>query len=318
VSERRRIEVLPESDQERLDRVLANALPELSRSALARFIEGGRVTVDGEVVTKRSTKVSAGAAVTVEIPDPEPSDVVPQDLPVTILHEDSDIVVIDKPAGVVVHPAAGHASGTLVNALLHHVKDLSGVGGESRPGIVHRLDKDTSGVMVVAKNDSAHRALTEAWATAAVVKEYLAIVYGKPKEDIGTIDRKIGRDPRDRKRMAVTGSGRKAVTHYSVEEAFSYTSLLRCRLETGRTHQIRVHLKALGHPVVGDSVYSGPQWKGIPNKRLQKVLAGFERQALHAALLSFPHPSSGEDVTFRAPIPPDMAELIDLLRTEGR
>jgi len=297
---------------------LSGLIPDLSRSTIGRLIEEGRVMVGGAVVTKRATKVSAGAEIVVEIPDPEPSDVVAQDLPLTILFQDDDIVVVDKPTGLVVHPAAGHADGTLVNALLHHVDDLSGVGGESRPGIVHRLDKDTSGIIVVAKNDRAHRALTDVWGTAAVEKHYLAVVYGKPRVSSGTIDRKIGRDPRDRKRMAVTGSGRRAVTHYEVAEVFAYTSLLRCRLETGRTHQIRVHLKALGHPVVGDPVYSGPQWKGIPNKKLQKALSSFHRQALHAVSLAFPHPVSGERLSFTAPVPPDLEALLATLRAEPR
>jgi 23S rRNA pseudouridine1911/1915/1917 synthase len=305
-----------EHDQERLDRVLSGMMPDQSRSAVSRLIDEGRVAVGGVVVTKKATKVAAGAEIVVAIPDPAPTDVVAQDLPIDLLYEDDDLVVINKPAGLVVHPAAGHADGTLVNALLHHVKNLSGVGGESRPGIVHRLDKDTSGVLVVAKNDRAHRALTEAWGTAAVVKEYLAVVYGTPKVSKGTIDRKIGRDPRDRKRMGVTASGRAAVTHYEVVEAFAHTSLLNCRLDTGRTHQIRVHLKAIGHPVVGDPVYSGPQWKGIPNKKLQKALSSFGRQALHAASLAFPHPSSGERMSFRAPVPADMALLLETLRAE--
>jgi 23S rRNA pseudouridine1911/1915/1917 synthase len=318
VPETRRIVVPADAEEERLDRVLTGLASDLSRAAVSRLIDEGLVAVDGMIIAKRSTRVAGGAEIVVEIPDPAPTDVVPQDLPLTLLYQDEDIVVVDKPAGLVVHPAAGHADGTLVNALLHHVKDLSGIGGESRPGLVHRLDKDTSGVIVVAKNDRAHRLLTEVWGTAAVAKEYLAVVYGTPKERKGMIDRKIGRDPRDRKRMAVTGSGRRAVTHYEVVDAFAYTSLLRCRLETGRTHQIRVHLKALGHPVVGDPVYSGPQWKGIPNKRIQKALASFSRQALHSVSLAFPHPSSGERVAFEAPIPDDIKLLIETLRNEGR
>lgn len=316
--ETKRVIAPPEVDQERIDRVLASLLPEMSRAAVTRIIESGAVAVDGVIVTKRSAKIDGGAAIEIEIPDPAPTEVVPQDLPINVLYQDSDIVVIDKPSGLVVHPAAGHADGTLVNALLHHVKDLSGVGGEARPGLVHRLDKDTSGVMVVAKNDRAHRGLTDVWGTSAVVKEYLAVVYGRPRAAAGVVDRKIGRDPRDRKRMAVVGSGRTAVTHYEVMEVFAYTSLLRCRLETGRTHQIRVHLKALGHPVVGDTVYSGPQWKGIPNKVIQKALSSFGRQALHAVRLAFPHPLSGEALVFTSPIPDDMEALLDVLRGEGR
>jgi 23S rRNA pseudouridine1911/1915/1917 synthase len=234
--------------------------------------------------------------------------VVSQEIPLTILHEDANLVVIDKPPGLVVHPAAGHADGTLVNALVFHVKDLSGIGGELRPGIVHRLDKDTSGVMVIAKNDATHRALTAAWNTDAVRKEYLAVVYGTPSSDKGTIDAPIGRDPRDRKRMAVVASGRNAITDYEVVERLRYASVLRCRLRTGRTHQIRVHLKHLGHPIIGDPVYSGPQWRGIPDKRLQKVIAGFGRQALHAASIRLP------GGIFEAELPGDMVGLIGALR----
>ena len=241
------------------------------------------------------------------MPPAAPSEIVSQDLPLTILFEDDDLVVIDKPPGLVVHPAAGHADRTLVNALLFHVKNLSGVGGELRPGIVHRLDKDTSGVMVIAKNDATHRSLTAAWPN--VRKEYLAIVYGKPKKDRGTIEGAIGRDPRNRKRMAVVRSGgRAAITDYAVVETFRYISLLRCTLRSGRTHQIRVHLKHLGHPIVGDPMYSGPQWRGIPDKRVQKVLSSFSRQALHAERLTIP----GRGV-FEAPMPSDMRELVAAL-----
>ena len=230
-----------------------------------------------------------------------------QDLPLTILFEDDDLVVVDKPPGLVVHPAAGHADRTLVNALLFHVKNLSGIGGELRPGIVHRLDKDTSGVMVIAKNDSVHRALTSAWPK--VKKEYLAIVYGKPKHDRGSVDAPIGRDPRNRKRMAVVRSGgRAAVTDYVVEKSLKYVSLLRCTLHSGRTHQIRVHLKHLGHPLIGDALYSGPQWRGIPDKRVQKVIAAFPRQALHALRITLP-----DGRMFEAAMAEDMASLLHAL-----
>ena len=292
----------------RLDRALSELFAEHSRSALAALIEAGHVTVDGAVITKVSRRVSAGEEVAVDIPPPAPSSVVSQEIPLTILHEDANLVVIDKPPGLVVHPAAGHADGTLVNALVFHVKDLSGIGGELRPGIVHRLDKDTSGVMVIAKNDATHRALTAAWNTDAVRKEYVAVVYGTPSSDKGTIDAPIGRDPRDRKRMAVVASGRNAITDYEVVERLRYASVLRCRLRTGRTHQIRVHLKHLGHPIIGDPVYSGPQWRGIPDKRLQKVIAGFGRQALHAASIRLP------GGVFEAELPGDMIRLIEALR----
>ena len=235
-------------------------------------------------------------------------------MPLSILFEDNDLVVIDKPAGMVVHPAAGHADRTLVNALLFHVRNLSGIGGELRPGIVHRLDKDTSGVMVIAKNDDAHRKLTKAWGTDAVRKEYVAIVYGTPSQARGIIEAPIARDPRNRKRMAIVAGGRNAITDFEVVDALRHSSVIRCILRTGRTHQIRVHLKSIGHPIIGDPVYSGPQWRGIPDKKLQKAIAGFGRQALHAAHLVIPHPKSGQQMAFTAPLPDDMRDLIAALR----
>jgi len=296
-----------EQEGERLDRALANLFPQFSRSFVTKLIDDGRVRVDGIAAEKSSQRVRAGQLVELEVPPPVSSEVVSQDLPLKILFEDAEIVVIDKPAGLVVHPSAGHADRTLVNALLFHVKDLSGIGGELRPGIVHRLDKDTSGVMVIAKNNDAHRRLTSEWRDAR--KEYLAIVYGKPKRDRGTIEAPVARDPRNRKRMAVAKSGRAAVTDYEVVEALRYVALLRCTLRTGRTHQIRVHLKHLGHPIVGDPVYSGPQWRGIPDKRVQKTIASFPRQALHAFRLTLPRYG-----TFEAPLPEDMASLLQALR----
>jgi 23S rRNA pseudouridine1911/1915/1917 synthase len=300
-----RVIVPAELDGARLDRAASTLLPEHSRSFVARLIEEGRVVVVGAAVTKPSHRVAAGDEIELDVPPPAPSDLVSQDLPLTVIHEDDDIVVIDKPPGLVVHPAAGHADRTLVNALLFHVKDLSGIGGELRPGIVHRLDRDTSGVMVIAKNDAAHRALTGAWSS--VRKEYLAVVYGIPKQPRGTIDAPIARDPRNRKRMAVVAGGRRAVTEYEVVERLRHASLVRCVLRTGRTHQIRVHLKSIGHPIIGDPLYSGPQWRGIPDKRLQKAIASFPRQALHAARLVLP---SG---AFEAPLPEDMRELVSNL-----
>ena len=303
-----RVIVPADLDGARLDRAAAALLPAYSRSFVARLIEEGRVAVAGRAVTKPSHRVAAGNAIDVEVPAPVATDIVSQDLPLTVIHEDDDIVVIDKPPGLVVHPAAGHADRTLVNALLFHVKDLSGIGGELRPGIVHRLDRDTSGVMVIAKNDAAHRALTAAWSS--VRKEYLAVVYGIPKKSRATIDAPIGRDPRNRKRMAVAPGGRRAVTDYEVVEPLRHASLVRCTLRTGRTHQIRVHLKSIGHPIIGDPLYSGPQWRGIPDKRLQKAISAFPRQALHARLLEFVHPRTHIPLVFEAPIPGDMMKLI--------
>ncbi len=310
-----RVVVVPaDSDGARLDRALSDLFPGQSRSYLARLVDQGHVSIDTKPATKTSLRVATGQSIAVDFPPAAPVNVESQDLPLSILYEDNDIVVVDKPAGVVVHPAAGHADRTLVNALLFHVKDLSGVGGELRPGIVHRLDKDTSGVMVIAKNDHAHRALSKAWGTDRVRKEYLALVYGTPKLPRGTIEAPIGRDPRDRKRMAVVKSGRAAITEYEIVEGLRYVSLLRCILRTGRTHQIRVHLKHLGHPIVGDPVYSGPQWRGIPDKRVQKTLSSMKRQALHAAKITLDHPRTSERMSFEAPMPEDMRSVLTALR----
>jgi 23S rRNA pseudouridine1911/1915/1917 synthase len=305
--------VRPDLDGLRLDRALSELFPDFSRSFLARLIDQGHVRLDTEVATKTSHRVAAGQQVTLDLPPPTPTAISSQEIPLTILHEDADLVVIDKPAGLVVHPAAGHADGTLVNALLFHIRDLSGLGGELRPGIVHRLDKDTSGVMLIAKGDDAHRRLTAAWNTDAVRKEYLALVYGTPTNAKGTIDAPIGRDPRERKRMAVVAGGRRAVTDYEVIEHLRFASLLRLRLRTGRTHQIRVHMKHLGHPIVGDPVYSGPQWHGVPDKKVQKALASLGRQALHASRITFPHPRTGEVMTFEAAVPEELARVIRAL-----
>ena len=293
---------------------MGELFPGHSRNALARFIEEGHVCVQGKIVTKPALRVEDGQTISLDVPPPSPSNLVSQDLPLTVLFEDDDLVAIDKPAGLVVHPAAGHADGTLVNALLFHVKDLSGVGGELRPGIVHRLDKDTSGVLLVAKHDDAHRRLTAAWHSAGFSKQYLAVVYGTPSADRGTVDAPVGRDPRERKRMAVVAGGRTAKTDYAIAERLRHASLIRLALHSGRTHQIRVHLKQLGHPIIGDPLYSGPQWRGIPDKKLQRAIADFPRQALHAEKLTFVHPRSGESVTVVAPLPEDMQGLLAALR----
>lgn len=309
-----RATVPADSDGQRLDRALAVMFPDHSRTHLARLIEGGRVRIDSRPVTRASAHVAAGQSIEIDFPPPEPASVESQDIPLAVVFEDDDLVVIDKPAGLVVHPAAGHRDRTLVNALLFHVKELSGIGGEIRPGIVHRLDKDTSGVMVVAKSDRAHRNLASQWHGESFRKEYLALVYGTPERPRGVIDAPIGRDPHHRKRMAIVAGGRRAVTEYEVVERLRHTSLVRCTLRTGRTHQIRVHLKHLGHPIVGDPVYSGPQWRGIPDKRIQRALSSFGRQALHAFRITFPHPVSGEVMTFEAPLPSDLQQLIAQLR----
>lgn len=313
MSEIRVAEITSAQNGTRLDRALSELFPTESRSSLAKLVAGGRVRIDGHLAEKPSQRVETGQRIELELPDPAPSALESQEIPLVILHEDADVVVIDKPPGLVVHPAAGHPDQTLVNALLFHVKDLSGVGGELRPGIVHRLDKDTSGVMLIAKHDDAHRKLTAAWNTEAVKKEYLAIVYGTPASDRGTIDAPIGRDPRERKRMAVVPDGRRAVTDYQIVERLRYGTLLRCRLHTGRTHQIRVHMKHLGHPIVGDPLYSGPQWRGIAEKRVQRVISAFPRQALHAAKIEFVHPRTEARVVVEAELPEDMRELREVL-----
>ena len=298
----------------RLDRALAARMPEHSRSFIANLIAEGRVTLAGKPAARPSLRVAGGQLAEVDIPLPAATTAASQEMPLSVLYEDRDIIVIDKPAGLVVHPAAGHADRTLVNALLFHVQDLSGIGGELRPGIVHRLDKDTSGVMVIAKNDEAHRKLSTAWGTDAVRKEYVAIVYGTPQKSRGTIDAPIARDPRNRKRMAIVAGGRRAVTDYELIEPLRHASVLRCVLHTGRTHQIRVHLKSIGHPIIGDPVYSGPQWRGIPDKRLQKAIVSLGRQALHAVSLQIPHPKTDTMMRFTALLPGDMRALVEALR----
>jgi len=303
-----------EDDGARLDRALAARMTEHSRSFIARLIDEGRVTLEGKPAARASLRVAEGQTAEVDIPLPAAAEAASQDMPLSVLYEDADLVVIDKPAGLVVHPAAGHADRTLVNALLFHIRDLSGIGGQLRPGIVHRLDKDTSGVMVIAKNDEAHRKLSAAWATDRVRKEYMAVVYGTPQKSRGTIDAPIARDPRNRKRMAIVAGGRRAITDYEVIEPLRHASVLRCVLHTGRTHQIRVHLKSIGHPIIGDPVYSGPQWRGIPDRRLQKAIVSFGRQALHAVSLQIPHPKTDRLMSFTASVPEDMASLIAVLR----
>jgi 23S rRNA pseudouridine1911/1915/1917 synthase len=291
---------------QRLDAALAKLEPSLSRAQVRRLIEDGRVTVSGAVV-KPAHRLRPGEEIAGSVPAPEPARVTAEELPLQILFQDPDVVVIDKPAGLVVHPAPGHSGGTLVNALLHHCRDLSGVGGELRPGIVHRLDKDTSGVLVVAKNDAAHRALAAQFKVHSVLREYLVLVRGAPRTASGTIEAAIGRHPTDRKRMSTkTRRGRPAVTHYRVEERLRGASLLRVRLGTGRTHQVRVHLSSIGLAILGDPVYGGARAEGLE--------LGLRRQALHAALLGFAHPRSGEELRFESPLPPDLAQALEALR----
>ncbi len=287
----------PEDAGERLDRFLHARVPDLSRARLQSLIRDGLALLNGKT-TKPGAALKAGDRVSLTIPDPEPVGLVAQDIPLAILFEDEDIIVINKPAGLVVHPAAGNPDGTLVNALLHHCDDLSGIGGETRPGIVHRLDKDTSGCIVVAKHDRAHRRLTEAFSDRRIAKTYLAVVNGTPAQDSGVQRNFIGRHPVDRKRMAVLydGAGKEAVTEWERLGVHQGCALIRCRLLTGRTHQIRVHMKeGLGCPILGDPIY------GHPSR--QKV--GTSRLMLHAWRLAFNHPMSERPLSFEASVPPE-------------
>ena len=282
----------------RLDRFLAEVHPAVSRSRWKQLIEAGRVTIAGAVARKTNMALKPGETVRCTLPEPEPVGLVPADIPLSILFEDPDLIVLNKPAGLVVHPAPGHAADTLVNALLHHCADLQGIGGERRPGIVHRLDKDTSGVLVVAKNEAAVAALVAQFAAHTVRKEYLALAWGVLKKPAGEILQPVGRHPVHRQKMAVTAKGRAAVTRYEVLAAGLRAALLRVRIETGRTHQIRVHLAHLGHPVVGDTVY------GRARHDLPPELA-LPRQMLHAHGLEITHPRTGARLVFTAPPPAD-------------
>ena len=286
----------------RLDVALTLAFPHLTRSAIQRLIEDGNVIIEGRQ-ERSNYKVKMDQAVVVKLPPAVPSVAQPEDLPLSVVYEDSDLIVIDKSQGMVVHPAAGHYTGTLVNALLYHVDDLSGIGGEQRPGIVHRLDKDTTGLLVVAKNDKSHVALQQQLSTRTMKREYVAIVHGSLKSDTGTVDAPIARHPQRRKEMAIVKDGRHAITHYIVEERLVGYTVVCLQLETGRTHQIRVHMASIGHPVVGDAVY-GPQ----------KPHFALPGQMLHARKLGFIHPSLGENMSFESEVPEVFVELLDKLR----
>ncbi len=296
----------------RLDVCLARLEPRWTRSRARKLIDGGQVLLGGEH-PKPSTPVTAGAEIVVEEPEPEPSGLEAQAMELDIVFEDEHILVVHKPAGLVIHPAAGNPSGTLVNALLHHCRDLSGIGGVERPGIVHRLDKDTTGLLVVAKNDSAHQRLALDFRRRRVHKTYLAVCYGVPCPPEGVVDAPIGRHPRERKRMAVTPSGRPARTLYRVSESLPGTSLVACRLVTGRTHQIRVHMAHVGHALVGDPLYAGRQWRNLAEPA-RSACRDFPRQALHAWRLELAHPATGEMLSFEAPVPADMEHLLEILR----
>lgn len=292
----------------RLDRALADAVPTLSRERLKALIRSGSVVAQGSPLRDPALKVKGDEAVRVAVPEPQPAHNEPQDIPLTIVFEDDHLLVVDKPAGLVVHPAAGNFDGTLVNALLHHCAGkLSGIGGVARPGIVHRIDKDTSGLLVVAKTDVAHEGLAKQFAAHSIDRRYLAIVNGVPKASEGCVDAALARSAANRKKIAIVEGdrGKRAVTHWRRLELLRDSALVECRLETGRTHQVRVHMASIGHPLIGDPVY------GRSGKTHGKLLneLGFHRQALHAAELGFTHPVTKNRLSFASPMPPDMQEL---------
>ena len=299
-----RLECTADLSGERCDQFLARTVPGLTRSGAQKLLEAGAVLCGGEAV-KKNRKTAPGEVYTVELPDPDPIEVLPQDIPLDVIYEDGDVIVVNKPVGMVVHPAAGHPDGTLVNALLYHCgNSLSGINGQLRPGIVHRIDRDTSGLIIAAKNDAAHLSLAAQLQDHSLYREYHAVAVGGFREDSGTVDEPIGRHPAERKKMTIDRkNGRQAVTHWEVLERYSGYTYLKCRLETGRTHQIRVHLASLGHPLLGDVVYG--------NKKSVPGLAG---QCLHAKKLSFVHPRSGERLTVECPLPDWFEAVIKKLR----
>ena len=305
--EPRTLQVNPEDTGTRLDAWLAGQLTDVTRSAAARLCEEGRVTAAGKPLAK-NYRLGGGEAVSVTLPDPEPVDVAPQDIPLDVVYEDSDVIVVNKPKGLVVHPAPGHPDGTLVNALLHHCGDsLSGSGGEKRPGIVHRIDRDTSGLIIAAKNDAAHLALSAQLKDHSLSRTYECLVTGNMKQDSGTVDAPIGRSSADRKKMAVVPTGRRAVTHWEVVARYPGVTHLRCRLETGRTHQIRVHMAYIGHPILGDTVYGA-----------KKPVPGLTGQCLHATGLRFVHPRTGEPVELHCPLPPEFTAMLQKLQNKSQ
>jgi 23S rRNA pseudouridine1911/1915/1917 synthase len=295
----------------RLDTLLAEAFPEHSRSRLAGLVKAGNVTVDGVVQTRPAMRVNRGSVLVVELPEVTPVGLVAQDLPLVIVYQDAELVVIDKAPGMVVHPGAGHPDGTLVNALMHHVRDLSGIGGELRPGIVHRLDRGTSGLLVVAKTDRAHRHLAAQFADHSAGREYIALCAGRPKQPSGRIESILARHPKDRVRFASTPDaerGRLAITHWEIEEELGSLTLIRARLETGRTHQVRVHLTEQGWPLLGDPLYG----KARAPASIRGLVSD-DRPLLHARELHFQHPD-GQDLSFTAPPAPDFQAVLEALR----
>jgi 23S rRNA pseudouridine1911/1915/1917 synthase len=308
---------------ERLDRALARRFPAFSRSRFQALIAEGQVSVEGQAERDGARKLKTGETIAAEIPEAAPAGPKAEAIELDIAYEDGDLIVIDKPAGLVVHPAVGHESGTLVNALLAHCgESLSGIGGVKRPGIVHRLDKDTSGLLVVAKNDAAHQGLSEQFAAhgrdGRLERAYLAIVWGVPERKRGTVNAALGRSMINRQKMAVSKAvdAREAVTHYETLEALGAASLIRCRLETGRTHQIRVHMAHIGHPLLGDQTYAKGHLSSAVklSEPAQDALTALRRQALHAAVLGFEHPATGKPLRFESDPPADFARLLTALR----
>jgi 23S rRNA pseudouridine1911/1915/1917 synthase len=298
----------------RIDSYVAGELTDVSRAAVQRLIESGLVLLNGEPA-KASVKLLGGETLVITIPPPVAAEPTPEAIPLDILYEDSDVIVINKPAGLSVHPGAGNLTGTLVNALLAHCTDLSGIGGVERPGIVHRIDKDTSGILVVAKNDRSHNALSERFQRHDIKRIYYALIYGSPKTDTGTIRSLIGRHPTDRVKMSSKAkSGKPSVTHWRAEARYPEVTLVRLRLETGRTHQIRVHLSEAGYPLLGDSIYgSDGRINNLKDPKLRQLIKELGRQALHASILGFVHPTTGEYLEFTTPIPEDMQRIVDYL-----
>lgn len=299
----------------RLDVFISRKCPILSRSQVKKLIDDGEIRVNESGVSKSGLKLRSGDVVAFTMREAQPSTVMAQDIPLNILYEDRHLLVIDKPAGMVIHPAPGHREGTLVNAILHRCDDLSGIGGVIRPGIVHRLDKETSGVLLVAKNDETHRHLSDQFKAHQVKKTYKALVFGSPGEDEGVIELPVGRHPEDRKKMSTKSRrGKDAVTRWRVVRRYGEVTLLDVDIETGRTHQIRVHLSNLGHPVVGDRVYGGlGRLKSVKDAALRSRLSVLPRQALHAWRIGFNHPMENREMEFTAPLPEDMQNLLDYL-----